>query len=85
MSTNNSSRKVVTVDEQAFERTEDAGVDEEGFEVVDDRPEFRATVQHVGKGGFQPPRRHRPRLLHLSLAQEKRIRAREAELEHISA
>ena len=45
MSSNNASGKIVTVDEQAFERTADAGVDEDGFEVVDDRPEFWATVE----------------------------------------
>ncbi|MFB9813565.1 DNA-binding protein [Haloarcula sebkhae] len=87
MSSNNSSRKVVTVDEQAFERTEDAGVDEEGFEVADDTPEFRATVQQEkqAKVDSNHPDGIVQDFSHLPLAQEEKIRAREAELEHISA
>ncbi|QKY18631.1 DNA-binding protein [Halorubrum sp. CBA1229] len=87
MSSNNSSRKVVTVDEQAFERTEDAGVDEDGFEVVDDKPEFRATVQQEtqAKVDSNHPDGIVQDFSHLPLAQEEKIRAREAELEHISA
>ncbi|WP_313696144.1 DNA-binding protein [Halorarum halobium] len=87
MSSKNSSRKVVTVDEQAFERTEDAGVDEDGFEVVDDRPEFRATVQQEtqAKVDSNHPDGIVQDFSHLPLAQEEKIRAREAELEHISA
>jgi len=87
MSSNNSSRKVVTVDEQAFERTEDADVDEDGFEVVDDRPEFRATVQQEKQAKVDS--NHPDALVqdcsHLPLAQEEKIRARDAELDHISA
>ncbi|WP_136689114.1 DNA-binding protein [Halorhabdus amylolytica] len=87
MSSNNSSRKVVTVDEQAFERTEDAGVDEDGFEVVDDQPELRATVQQEtqAKVDSNHPDGIVQDFSHLPLAQEEKIRAREAELEHISA
>jgi hypothetical protein len=87
MSSNNSSRKVVTVDEQAFERTEDAGVDEDGFEVVDDKPEFRATVQQEtqAKVDSNHPDGIVQDFSHLPLAQEEKIRAREAELDHISA
>ncbi|GGM74208.1 DNA-binding protein [Halarchaeum rubridurum] len=87
MSSNNSSRKVVTVDEQAFERTEDAGVDEDGFEVVDDKPEFQATVQQEkqAKVDSNHPDGIVQDVSHLPLAQEEKIRAREAELEHISA
>jgi len=87
MSSNNSSRKVVTVDEQAFERTEDAGVDEDGFEVVDDQPESRATVQQEtqAKVDSNHPDGIVQDFSHLPLAQEEKIRAREAELEHISA
>ncbi|SEA27463.1 hypothetical protein SAMN04488065_2574 [Haloplanus vescus] len=87
MSSNNSSRKVVTVDEQAFERTEDAGVDEDGFEVVDDQPKFRATVQQEtqAKVDSNHPDGIVQDFSHLPLAQEEKIRAREAELDHISA
>jgi Skp family chaperone for outer membrane proteins len=87
MSSNNSSRKVVTVDEQAFERTEETGVDEEGFEVADDTPEFRATVQQEkqAKVDSNHPDGIVQDFSHLPLAQEEKIRAREAELEHISA
>jgi len=75
------------VDEQAFERTEDAGVDEDGFEVVDDQPEFRATVQQEkrAKVDSNHPDGIVQDFSHLPLAQEEKIRAREAELEHISA
>jgi Skp family chaperone for outer membrane proteins len=75
------------VDEQAFERTEDAGVDEDGFEVVDDQPEFRATVQQEkqAKVDSNHPDGIVQDFSHLPLAQEEEIRAREAELDHISA
>jgi Skp family chaperone for outer membrane proteins len=75
------------VDEQAFERTEDAGVDEDGFEVVDDKPEFRATVQQEtqAKVDSNHPDGIVQDFSHLPLAQEEKIRAREAELNHISA
>ncbi|TVT83375.1 DNA-binding protein, partial [Haloferax volcanii] len=45
MSSNNSSRKVVSVAEQAFEHVDETTVDEDGFEVVDETPTFQATVQ----------------------------------------
>jgi hypothetical protein len=45
MSTNNETNNVVSVDEQAFEKQSEAETDEDGFEVVDETPEFRATVQ----------------------------------------
>lgn len=35
----------VSVDEQPLKRTEGAGVDKDGFDIVDDCPEFQATVQ----------------------------------------
>lgn len=77
----------VSVDEQAFERTEDAGVDEDGFEVVDEQPEFRATVQQEkqAKVDSNHPDGIVQDFSHLPLAQEEEIRAREAELEQISA
>jgi hypothetical protein len=87
MSSNSASSKVVTVDEQAFERTEDAGVDEDGFEVVDETPELRATVEQETqvKVDSNHPDGIVQDFSHLPLAQEERIRAREAELERISA
>jgi hypothetical protein len=87
MSSNSASSKVVTVDEQAFERTEDAGVDEDGFEVVDETPELRATVEQEtqAKVDSNHPDGIVQDFSHLPLAQEERIRAREAELERISA
>ncbi|MES3160639.1 MAG: DNA-binding protein [Halorubrum sp.] len=87
MSSNSASSKVVTVDEQAFERTEDAGVDEDGFEVVDGTPELRATVEQEtqAKVDSNHPDGIVQDFSHLPLAQEERIRAREAELERISA
>jgi hypothetical protein len=77
----------VSVDEQAFERTEDAGVDKDGFEVVDEQPEFRATVQQEkqAKVDSNHPDGIVQDFSHLPLAQEEEIRAREAELEQISA
>ena len=45
MSSKNVTSDVVSVDEQAFEKADEAAVDEDGFEVVDETPEFRATVQ----------------------------------------
>lgn len=77
----------VSVDEQGFERTEDASVDEDDFEVADDRPEFRATVQQEkqAKVDSNHPDGIVQDFSHLPLAQEEKIRAREAELGHISA
>ena len=45
MSSKNVTSEVVSVDEQAFEKADGAAVDEDGFEVVDETPESRATVQ----------------------------------------
>ncbi len=45
MSSNNATSNVVSIDEQAFEKADEAAVNEEGFEVVDETPEFQATVQ----------------------------------------
>ena len=87
MSSNNASGKVVSVDEQAFENAGEQAVDEDGFEVVDDQPEFRATVQQEtqAKVDSNHPDGIVQDFSHLSLAQEEKIRAREAELDHISA
>lgn len=91
MSSNNVTSNVVSVDEQAFEKTDDTVIDEDGIEVVDDTPAFQATVEmeiqakvdanhpdgiaNTGAG----------RMHGVSLEHEERIRAREAELELISA
>jgi hypothetical protein len=45
MSSNNASGKVVSVDAQALEQADEAAVDEEGFEVVEETSELRATVK----------------------------------------
>jgi len=59
MSSKNVTSQVVSVDEQAFEKADEAAVDEEGFEVVDETPEFQATVQMEvqAKGRCEPPGR----------------------------
>ncbi|WP_148414776.1 SOSS complex subunit B family protein [Haloferax sp. KTX1] len=91
MSSNNSSRKVVSVAEQAFEHADETAVDEDGFEVVDETPTFQATVQQEIQAKVDA---NHPdgiadtsdeRIDGVTLAQEERIRAREAELERISA
>ncbi|MFD1570412.1 DNA-binding protein [Halorubrum laminariae] len=91
MSSTNSSRKVVTVDEQAFEQAEDEAVDEEGFPVVDETPEFEATVEEETQAKVDANHpdgiadTSEDRIHGVTLEQEERIQAREAELEHISA
>ncbi|WP_276249189.1 SOSS complex subunit B family protein [Haladaptatus sp. YSMS36] len=91
MSSNNATSNVVSVDEQAFEKHEDAAVDEDGFEVVDETPQFQATVQMEVQAKVDA---NHPdgmvdtsdeRIYGATLEQEERIRAREAELERISA
>ena len=91
MSSNNATSNVVSVDEQAFEKADEAAVDEEGFEVVDETPEFQATVQMEVQAKVDA---NHPdgmvdtsdeRIHGVTLEQEERIRAREAELERISA
>ncbi|SFL31712.1 hypothetical protein SAMN04487950_3308 [Halogranum rubrum] len=91
MSSTNSTSNVVSVDEQAFENTDEAEVDEDGFEVVDETPEFRATVQMEVQAKVDA---NHPdgvvdtddeRIYGATLEQEERIRGREEELERISA
>ena len=91
MSSDNASGKVVTVDEQAFEQADDAAVDADGFEVVDETPQFEATVEQETQAKVDA---NHPegiadtsdeRIHGVTRAQEERIRAREAELERISA
>ncbi|MFC4360225.1 DNA-binding protein [Halobium salinum] len=91
MSSKNVTSEVVSVDEQAFEKADEAEVDEDGFEVVDETPEFQATVQMEVQAKVDA---NHPdgmvdtsdeRIYGATLEQEERIRAREAELERISA
>ncbi|WP_042662757.1 DNA-binding protein [Haloferax sp. ATB1] len=91
MSSNNATSNVVSVDEQAFEKADEAAVDEDGFEVVDETPEFQATVQMEVQAKVDANHpdgmvdTSEERIYGATLEQEERIRAREAELERISA
>src|SRR6056297_3728069 len=91
MSSKNVTSQVVSVDEQAFEKADEVAVDEEGFEVVDETPEFQATVQMEVQAKVDANHpdgmvdTSEERIYGATLEQEERIRAREAELEHISA
>lgn len=80
----------VSADEQALEQQRDPS-EVDGIEVVDESVEFRPTVEQEKQakvdanhpdGITQEGPDH---LYGQTLAQEERIRAREAELEHISA
>ncbi|QLC35538.1 DNA-binding protein (plasmid) [Halarchaeum sp. CBA1220] len=91
MSSQNSSQKLVSVDEQAFEDGEQETVDEDGFTVVAATPAFQATVKEEtqAKVDANHPEgiadANQKRIPGVTLAQEERIKAREAELERISA
>jgi hypothetical protein len=91
MSSTNSSRKVVTVAEQAFEKAENEAVDEDGFPVVDETPAFEAAVEQETQAKVDANHpdgiadTSADRIPGVTLAQEERIRAREAELERMSA
>ncbi|ELY49677.1 hypothetical protein [Natronorubrum bangense] len=91
MSSKNVTSEVVSVDEQAFEKADEAVVDEDGFEVVDETPEFQATVQMEVQAKVDANHpdgmvdTSEERIYGATLEQEERIRAREAELERISA
>ena len=91
MSSKNATSKVVSVDEQAYEQTDERAVEEERLEVVEETPEFRATVQMEVQAKVDA---NHPdgivstgdeRIEGVTLEQEERIKAREAELERISA
>ena len=90
MSSNSSSKKVVSVDEQAFKRTDEQAVDEDGFPVVDETPEFEATVEQETQAKVDANHpdgitdTSEDRIHGVTLEQEERIQAREAELERIS-
>ncbi len=89
MSSNNSSSKVVTVDEQAFEQAGEQTVDEDSVPVVDETPIFEATVKQEiqAKVDTNHPdgiaETSTERIHGVTLEQEERIRAREEELERI--
>jgi hypothetical protein len=91
MSSKNVFGNEVSVDEQAFEKADEATVDEDGFEVVDETPEFQATVQMEVQAKVDANHpdgmvdTSEERIYGATLEQEERIRAREAELERISA
>lgn len=91
MSSTNSSSKDVSVDEQADEQKGGRAVDGDGFEVVDETPTFEASVDqevHTKVETEHPETvvgREENEYGHLPLAQEEEIRAREEELERISA
>ena len=91
MSSNSSSSKVVTVDEQAFEKADGQTVDEDGFPVVDETPEFEATAEEETQAKVDANHpdgiadTSEDRIHGVTLEQEERIQAREAELERISA
>ncbi|ELY83729.1 SOSS complex subunit B family protein [Natrinema pallidum] len=91
MSSNNSSSKVVTVDEQALKQADEQEVDDDSFPVVDETPEFEATVKQEVQAKVDANHpdgiadTNDNRIHGVTLEQEERIRAREAELERISA
>ncbi|WP_276274203.1 DNA-binding protein [Haloarcula litorea] len=91
MSSNNASGKVVSVDEQAFEKAGGQTIDEDGFPVVDETPEFEAAVEQETQAKVDANHpdgiadTSEDRIHGVTLEQEERIRAREAELERISA
>ena len=91
MFSNNASGKVVSVDEQAFENAGGQAVDEDGFPVVDETPEFEAAVEQETQAKVDANHpdgitdTSEDRIHGVTLEQEERIRAREAELERISA
>ncbi|RQG90872.1 DNA-binding protein [Natrarchaeobius chitinivorans] len=92
MSSKNSVSKVVSVDEQAYEQADTrAERDPDAEYAVDETPEFRATVEMEIQAKVDA---NHPdgivdtsdeRIHGATLAQEERIRAREDELERISA
>jgi ssDNA-binding replication factor A large subunit len=91
MSSNNVTSNVVSVDEQAFEKAGDQAVDEDGFPVVDETPEFEAAVEQETQAKVDANHpdgiadTSEDRIHGVTLEQEERIQAREAELERISA
>lgn len=91
MSSKNVFGKEVSVDAQAYEQATERMVDEDGFEIVDETPELRATVQMEVQAKVDANHPEglvdttQERIYGATLAQEERIRAREQELARISA
>ena len=91
MKNKNLTSNEVSVDEQAFEKDDEQRVDEDGFEIVDETPEFRPSVQmeiQAKVDANHPDARLEVGPDHLygkTLVQEERIQGREAELASISA
>ncbi|QCS44654.1 SOSS complex subunit B family protein [Natrinema versiforme] len=91
MYSNNSSSKVVTVDEQALKQADEQEVDDDSFPVVDEIPAFEATVEQEVQAKVDANHpdgivdTNDDRIHGVTLEQEERIQAREAELERISA
>ncbi|WP_408960667.1 DNA-binding protein [Natrinema sp. 74] len=91
MSSNNATTDVVSVDEQAFEHADEQAVDEDGFPVVDETPEFEAAVEQETQAKVDANHpdgitdTSTERIHGVTLEQEERIRAREDELELINA
>ena len=81
----------VSVDEQAFENAGEQAVDGDGFPVVDETPEFEAAVEQETQAKVDANHpdgiadTSEDRIHGVTLEHEERIRAREAELERISA
>ena len=91
MSSNNASGKVVSVDEQAFEKAGGQAVDADGVPVVDETPAFEAAVEQETQAKVDANHPEgiadtsTERIHGVTLEQEERIRGRDAELERISA
>jgi ssDNA-binding replication factor A large subunit len=91
MSSKNVTTDVVSVDKQAFEQADKQAVAEDGFEVVDETPVFEATVEQETQAKVDANHpdgitdTSTERIHGVTLEQEERIQAREAELERISA
>ncbi|WP_136590490.1 SOSS complex subunit B family protein [Salinigranum halophilum] len=91
MSSTNVFGQEVSVDERAYEQVNERVVDKNGFEVVDETPELRATVQMEVQAKVDANHPEgmadtgQERIYGATLAQEERINAREEELASISA
>jgi ssDNA-binding replication factor A large subunit len=91
MSSKNVTTDVVSVDKQAFEQANKQAVAEDGFEVVDETPVFEAAVEQETQAKVDANHPEgitdtsTERIHGVTLEQEERIQAREAELERISA
>ena len=81
----------VSVDEQGFEQSDAESVEDDAFPVVNETPEFRPTVEQETQAKVDA---NHPdgivdasddRIHGVTLEQEERIKAREAELERINA